>query len=425
MSKLYGEYLSRKNSLFGLIGDILPDPDRILEENGNDLSIYRALLIDPHLTATVLQRKMQVLQMGWEIESESEKLRKEGIEIMRDFPLQEIASQMLDAILFGFNVSEIIWTTSTTPRRTSSLSAGTTTHSASSNNTKSSAARSVSIGKRIIPKSIVAKPQEWFAFNQENELKIVDGVASTSLSINSSSLRTKRNSGLVDVPKYKFILSRHQPTFDNPYGKKILSRCYWPVKLKQSSIESWMELIEKYGIPYLIGVVSDTATESEKEAVIDDLLEMIENNVATRGTSQEIEIKEQKSYDVGGMFEKMVDFQNKEISKAVLSVTLTIEVGNTGSYKAAETQKSMLEYIGISDKKIVEGGLNKMFDYYTELNYGKDSEKIRVKLSKKEAITDETAERDKILSEIGVKFSKEYFMKKYNLGDEDFTLSEK
>ena len=60
MSKLYSEYLSRKNSLFGLIGDILPDPDRILEENGNDLSIYRALLIDPHLTATVLQRKMQV-----------------------------------------------------------------------------------------------------------------------------------------------------------------------------------------------------------------------------------------------------------------------------------------------------------------------------------------------------------------------------
>ena len=63
-----------------------------------------------------------------------------------------------------------------------------------------------------------------------------------------------------------------------------------------------------------------------------------------------------------------------------------------------------------------------MFDYYTELNYGKDSEKIRVKLSKKEAITDETAERDKILSEIGVKFSKEYFMKKYNLGDGDFEL---
>ena len=387
MSKLYGEYLKRENSLMGLIGNVLPDPDKILEQNGSDLSIYRDLLIDPHLTATLLQRKMQVLQMGWEIESSSEQLRNEGLEIMRSFPMQEIASQMLDAILFGFNVSEIIWKKD---------------------------------GNKIKPIEIEAKPQEWFAFDNENELKIISGAKKQS--------RSQFGSGfgnLNEVPKFKFILSRHQPTFENPYGVKILSRCYWPVKLKQASVESWNELIEKYGVPFLIGVVSDTATLSEKEAVIDDLLDMIDNNVVTRGESQQIEIKEQTSYDIGQMFEKMVEFQNKEISKAVLSVTLTIDVGTSGSYKASDVHKQMLEYIGISDKKIVEGGLNQMFDYYTELNYGKNTEKIRVKLVKKEAITDETAERDKILTDIGIKFSKEYFMKKYNLGDEDFELSEK
>lgn len=124
------------------------------------------------------------------------------------------------------------------------------------------------------------------------------------------------------------------------------------------------------------------------------------------------------------MFEKMVEFQNKEISKAVLSVTLTSDVGTSGSYKASDVHRQILEYICISDKKIVEGELNQMFDYYTELNYGKNSKKILVKLSKKEAITDETAKRDKILTDIGVKFTKEYFKKKYNLGDEDFNLTE-
>jgi len=49
--------------------------------------------------------------------------------------------------------------------------------------------------------------------------------------------------------------------------------------------------------------------------------------------------------------------------------------------------------------------------------------KIRVKLTKKERITEETAGRDKILSEIGIKFSKDYFMKKYNLSDDDFELA--
>jgi hypothetical protein len=45
-----------------------------------------------------------------------------------------------------------------------------------------------------------------------------------------------------------------------------------------------------------------------------------------------------------------------------------------------------------------------------------------VKLTKKEAVIDESADRDKILSEIGVKFSKEYFMKRYNLAESDFEL---
>ena len=118
----------------------------------------------------------------------------------------------------------------------------------------------------------------------------------------------------------------------------------------------------------------------------------------------------------------MSEFQNKEISKAVLSVTLTIDVGTSGSYKASDVHRQMLEYIGISDKKIIEGAMNQLFDYYTELNYGKSSETIRIKLTKKESITEETASRDKILSEIGIKFNKGYFMKRYNVGDEDFEL---
>jgi len=365
-----------------MIGNILPDPDKVLENNGNDIQIYKDLLVDPHLTATILQRKMQVLQMGWEVECEDEKLRHEGIEIMRKLSMQKVGSQILDTILYGFNVCEIIWE---------------------------------KLGDKIVPKDIIAKPQEWFAFDKENELKIVQG--------------TKvGGDGMKSIPDYKFLLSQHQPTFDNPYGEKILQRCYWPVKLKQSTVESWIDLIDKFGVPYLIGVVSDTATDAEKEEVIENLLEMIDSNVATRGTSDTIEIKEQASYDVGALFEKMSEFQNKEISKAVLSVTLTVDVGTSGSYKASDVHRSMLEYIGISDKKLVEGTLNKMFNYYTELNYGASAslsnrdKKIRVKLSKKEQITEETANRDKMLSEIGVKFTKEYFKKKYNLGDEDFNL---
>ena len=49
--------------------NILPDPDKILIENEYDYEIYRDLLLDPHLMATIQQRKMQVMQLEWEVQS--------------------------------------------------------------------------------------------------------------------------------------------------------------------------------------------------------------------------------------------------------------------------------------------------------------------------------------------------------------------
>ena len=65
---LLKEFATRKRT--GSLNDIykaLPDPDKILEENNYDFDIYRDLLSDPHLMAAVQQRKMQVMQMGWEL----------------------------------------------------------------------------------------------------------------------------------------------------------------------------------------------------------------------------------------------------------------------------------------------------------------------------------------------------------------------
>ena len=80
----------------------------------------------------------------------------------------------------------------------------------------------------------------------------------------------------------------------------------------------------------------------------------------------------------------------------------------------------MLGYLGVSDKKLVEKALNTLLSYYIKLNYG-DLTCPRIKLVKKEAIVEESAERDKILSESGVKFTRDYFMKRYNLGEGDFS----
>jgi len=44
-------------------------------------------------------------------------------------------------------------------------------------------------------------------------------------------------------------------------------------------------------------------------------------------------------------------------------------------------------------------------------------------LKKKEAIIEESGERDERLHKVGVRFTKEYFKKRYNLEEEDFELT--
>lgn len=356
----------------------LPDPDKILEENNYDYNILRDLLNDPHLMAAAQQRKMQVMQMGWEIDYEGEKKIKERvIEIFRNLPLANIMSDVLDAIFFGFSAGEINWK---------------------------------NFGKELIPVDVVAKPQEWFIFSNENELR----------------LRKYQNGfylfeeGEV-LPDFKFILTQYNPTYVNPYGQKVLSKCYWPVVFKKAGIEFWQLMMERYGMPFLLGRYPPTFNETQKDEFINQIKQMIQDNVTIFENSLGIEVKESPKYEIGQLYETLVNFHNKEISKAVLTVTLTTELQSSGSYKSAEIHKEMLEYLGIGDKKLVEKALNTLIEYYCQLNYG-NIESPKVKLTKKEAVIDESADRDKILSEIGVKFSKDYFKKRYNLSENDFEL---
>mgnify|MGYP003561920846 FL=1 len=66
--KLTSDWATREKLEFlNRLITVLPDPDEILAENGYDFKIYRDLLTDPHLTATMQQRKLQILQMDWEV----------------------------------------------------------------------------------------------------------------------------------------------------------------------------------------------------------------------------------------------------------------------------------------------------------------------------------------------------------------------
>ena len=403
---LTSEFATRKKiEVYESIFTHLPDPDKILQLNGYNYDIYRDLLNDAHLTSVIQQRKMQVIQMGWEVDNISdEEKKKEAIRIVSDLNLNKISSDILDAVLFGFVVAEIIW--------------------------------EFKDGK-YIPIDIVTKPQEWFRFDKDNRIKIVDYSSKGSFGNYKSALRgrngryngsfsneTYGEGGFEDLPPYKFILVQYNPKYDNPYGERLLRKVYWPVIFKRATIEKWHLLSEKFGIPFFLGYYNSNASEEEKDKILEQMEEAIKNNIALMEDGTKVEFKENPKYEIGQLFDNMVQLQNSEISKAILTVTLTTDVGRVGSYKAAEIHRDMLEFIGLSDKKLVETTINKMLEYYSEINYGTKDLMPRFRLKKKEKIIETTVERDEKLMRMGIKFKKEYYVKRYNLNEEEFEVEE-
>ena len=77
---LVSDFATRdKMEIYEQLFTALPDPDKILADNNYDYAILRDLLSDAHLMATIQQRKMQVMQMGWEVEYEQGKSIKEKV----------------------------------------------------------------------------------------------------------------------------------------------------------------------------------------------------------------------------------------------------------------------------------------------------------------------------------------------------------
>ena len=223
----------------------------------------------------------------------------------------------------------------------------------------------------ILPTKIIAKPTEWFCFD----------------------------------------------------GERTLARVFWNVTFKKGGMKFWVVFTEKYGMPHLIGKHPRGATKEETNTLADMLEEMVQDAIAVIPDDSSVEIQEASKSSSAEIYEKLIDKMNAEISKAILGQTLTTEIGSTGSYAAANTHMAVRQDIIDSDKKLVESVINQLIAWIYEINFS--SAEIPVfEMFAPEDVDLTLAQRDKILSETGVKFTKEYFIKNYGLEDDDFEIRE-
>ena len=355
----------------------LPDPDPVLRKTGHDLSVYRELTADAHVWSCIQSRKSGTLSCEWEIrqgpESGSCGRRAFNIikEMMERLDVNQIVSDMLDAPLWGVSPIEVIWKP----------------------------------GPLWLPEELVGRPPEWFVFDDQNRLRFLS--------------KDNQIHGEL-VPDRKFLLARHHADYFNPYGQRVMSRCFWPVVFKRGGFKFWAVFTEKFGMPWPIGRVPKGTNENERNEIYNALNRMVQDAVCVINDDQSVELLESAGKSSSAsIYEALISAANREISKAVLGQTLTTELDQGGSYAATREHMEVRRDLVDQDKRMVSGQFNLLFRWVVELNFPGAAPPEFV-LYQAEDMRKDLAERDKILVNQGVRFSRSYYQRNYNLGDEDF-----
>ncbi len=366
-----------KISKYGLYPNdmLLPNPDKIVRTKGG-YEALRQLRQDPHVSSCIQSRRSGLLSMDWQIKDNGArpKIVQKVETMIQNINLDRFLRDILEAVLYGFQPIEIIW-----------------------KEEKSRAAEPL-----LVPAELSAKPQEWFSFDNSGKL----------------CYRSNKNKS-EQLPENKILLAQYEPSFTNPYGTALLSKCYWSVTFKNGALRYWVTFTERHGLPWLIGQYQRGATQEDAEQLADSLLNMTENSVIVTPADIDITLKDTIKFDNISLYKELIKLCNDEISKALLSETLTTEMQG-GSYAAAKVHSEVRKEVILSDKRMAEKVVNDLIRYYMNLNFPNQPVPKFVMRSGLTGMEEILKRDEMLLRHANVAFSKAYLIKKYGFDEADF-----
>ena len=372
------QYATRDSSVDGLLSMVgnLPNPDTILKKAGIDVATYQDLLYDQRVNACVSSRKSVTKAMEWDLEGDdlSDKYVDFHKEYLSKFDVKQIVSEALDGFLYGYKPFEIIWD-------------GTGV-----------------MGQ--VPSQFVGKPSRWFRFNEENNLTL---------------LTKKDPMNGEQVPDNKFVVFTNNATYDNPYGFAELSTVFWPVSFRKDGLKWWVVFLEKYGIPWVTAKAPDGAGKDRIAEVADILQKMVQDAIAVVPKEYDINVLDVSAKSSQTMHQTMLEYLGTEIAISLLGSNLTVDIKG-GSFAASQTSNNIRKDLIDSDRKMVQDGFQTLMKMVQFVNFGNYDAPAFYLYEEKE-VNKESADKDLVLYNQGVRFTSEYYMRKYNLKDDEFTLT--
>lgn len=354
------------------LGMYLPNPDPILKAQGKDIKVYRDLRSSALVGGNIRRRKASVLALERGLKRGDAPVKVERFvrDWLVDIDMDRVIRELLDASLFGYQPLEIMWRP---------------------------------VGMFVLPEDLLGKPAEWFLYDQDNNLRF-----------------RARDAGMTGelCDPQRFVVARQDATYINPYGFADLSMCFWPAVFMKGGLKFWVQFTEKYGSPWVIGKHSRGATDGETDLLLDSLESMVQDAVAVIPDDASVQIIEATGKTGSAeVYRGLLEYCRSEINVAMLGQNQTTEKeSNRASAQAgAEVTKDIRD----GDAGIVAAALNAVIRRIVDINFGEAVKAPVYELWEQEEIDKVLAERDKSLSDSGVKFTSQYWKRKYNLVDGD------
>jgi phage gp29-like protein len=350
---------------------LLPNPDPILRARGQHVRVYRDLRTDAHVGGCIRRRKSAVKALEWGLDRGNSPARvAKSIEaLLHDLPMEQIIGQACDAVLYGYQPMEVMWQ-----------------------------AR----GTMWVPADVVAKPPEWFGFDDANQLRF----------------KTRENQTLGELlPERKFLVPRQDATYDNPYGFADLSMCFWPIVFKKGGVKFWLAFTEKFGSVFPVGKLPRTAQKEQRGEMLDALDKLIADGVAVIPDDGSVDLIEAAGKGASAdLYERLVMYCRSEVSIALTGTNQTTEA--TANRASATAGLEVADDLRDGDAEIVSAAINQLIRWVVERNWA-SAEAPVFEMWDQESRDKLRAERDKSLKDAGAKFTQAYFIRAYGYEEGD------
>ncbi|HEG1355375.1 TPA: DUF935 family protein [Campylobacter coli] len=211
----------------------------------------------------------------------------------------------------------------------------------------------------------------------------------------------------MQIEDKKVIYGLFGSNFLFPNGDALITKLYFPVKLKNASLKFWMEFLERFGSPWAVA-----KTDSDPDALACEVNQMLNGDSAVIDKEEELDLIQPKTK---ANYNEIIDYLDNQIRSVILGANLSSQVSG-GSLAAAESHNQIRKDLAAQDGQIVLFILNRAIKFFKEINHFKDE--LYVQFFSEAEPKSELCERDLKLFNMGFCFDEEYIKSTYNVEGE-------